>query len=70
MKPKNKFPPGWDERRVRAVLEYYENQTEEEALIEHEAALSRPDHTLIPIPSALVPKVHQLLAEHESKQRS
>lgn len=30
----NRFPPGWDERRVRAVLEHYEGQSEEEAVAE------------------------------------
>jgi hypothetical protein len=26
------FPEGWDEERVRRVLEHYENQSDEEAL--------------------------------------
>jgi hypothetical protein len=38
MKKSNRFPPGWDEQRVRAVLEHYEAQTEEEAVAEDEAA--------------------------------
>jgi len=38
MKKRNRFPPGWDEQRVRAVLEHYEAQTEEEAVAEDEAA--------------------------------
>jgi hypothetical protein len=70
VKKKNQFPPGWDEQRVREVLEHYEDQTDEEAAAEHEAALSRPDHTLMAIPHELVPKVHQLLAEHEDKRPS
>jgi hypothetical protein len=36
---RNKFPPGWDEERVRRVLEHYEKQTEDEAVAEDEAAL-------------------------------
>jgi hypothetical protein len=32
------FPPGWDEERVRKVLEHYEEQTEVEATAEDEAA--------------------------------
>lgn len=32
----NRFPPGWDEERVRRVLAYYEEQTEEEAVVEDE----------------------------------
>lgn len=66
-KEENRFPPGWDEQRVRAVLEYYENQTDEEAAAEHEAALSRPGHTLMPIPHELVPQVQQLIARYEEK---
>lgn len=34
----NKFPPGWDEERVRRVLAHYEEQTEDEAAAEDEAA--------------------------------
>ncbi len=67
---KNEFPPGWDEERVLDVLEYYENQTEDEAVAEHEAALSRPDHTLMPIPCEIVPKVRELIAKHEAKLAS
>ena len=34
----NRFPPGWDEARVRDVLEHYQSQTEDEAVAEDEAA--------------------------------
>ncbi|MYB02544.1 hypothetical protein F4X90_23120 [Candidatus Poribacteria bacterium] len=34
----NKFPPGWDAERVQSVIDYYENQTEDEAIAEDEAA--------------------------------
>lgn len=34
----NKYPPGWDEQRVRRVIDHYENQTEEQAVAEDEAA--------------------------------
>ena len=33
-----KFPPGWDEERVREVLAHYEDQTEDEQFAEIEAA--------------------------------
>lgn len=69
-KMQNRFPEGWDEARVRDVIEYYENQTEEEAVAEHEAALSRPDHALMTIPHELVPQVRQLIAKHEAKRAS
>jgi hypothetical protein len=33
-----KYPAGWDEERIRKVLAFYDTQTEDEALIEDEAA--------------------------------
>ena len=38
MSDKNRFPDGWDEARVRRVLDHYEGQTDEEAVAEDEAA--------------------------------
>ena len=32
-----RFPPGWDEKRVQQVLAHYENQTEDEEFAEIEA---------------------------------
>ena len=32
----SRFLPGWDEERVRCVLEHYETQSEEEAVAEDE----------------------------------
>jgi hypothetical protein len=39
----NEFPEGWDEERVRRVLEHHEGQTDEEAIAEDEAALDNPE---------------------------
>jgi hypothetical protein len=60
----NKFPPGWDEERVRRVLEHYEAQSEEEAVAEDEAAYEDSSQTFMEIPNALVPKVRELIAKH------
>jgi hypothetical protein len=60
----NKFPPGWDEERVKRVLAYYEAQTEEEAVAEDEAAYEDASQTIMEIPNALVPKVRELIAKH------
>jgi hypothetical protein len=35
---KTKFPAGWNEQRVRRVLEHYEQQTDEQAVAADEAA--------------------------------
>jgi hypothetical protein len=31
------YPAGWNEARIRGVLEYYENQSEDDAVAEDEA---------------------------------
>ena len=66
MSRRNRFPPGWDEERVRSVLAHYEEQTEEEALAEDEAAFEDRTHTVMEIPVDLVPEVRKLLAGHKS----
>src|SRR5204863_406290 len=38
MRKQSQFPPGWDEARVRRVLEHYEAQSDEEAVAEHDAS--------------------------------
>jgi hypothetical protein len=42
----NRFPPGWDEERVRRVLAHYEEQTEVEAVAEDEAVLDDRTQTI------------------------
>jgi len=59
---KQKFPPGWDEKRVKELIAHYENQTEDEEFADIEAALEAEDVTLMAIPTELVPKVRALLA--------
>ena len=44
---KTKFPAGWNEQRVRRVLEHYEQQTDEQAVTEDEAAFEDSSQTVI-----------------------
>ena len=60
-----KYPPGWNEARVRRVLEYYESQSDEEAAAEIEAAFKGRTHTTMEVPVALVPIVRTLIAERK-----
>ena len=62
----NVYPAGWDRARVQAVLDYYENLTEDEAMAEDKAAFSEPGQTWIQVPSDLLPAIERLLAEHEA----
>jgi len=61
-----KFPPGWDEERIRQVLAHYENQTEDEQFAEIEAAHEAADVTMMAVPTELVPEVRALLARKQS----
>jgi hypothetical protein len=62
----NRFPPGWDEERVRRVLAHCEEQTEAEAVAEDEAAFEDPSQTVMEVPTALVPAIRELIAKHQA----
>ena len=62
----SKFPPGWDEQRVREVLAHYEAQSEDEAVAEDEAAFESPGQTVMEVPTDLVPAVRELIAKRRN----
>jgi len=63
MKKQSRFPKGWDEDRVKRVLDHYETQTEDEAVAEDEAAWEDTSQTFIEVPNELVPAVRELIAK-------
>jgi hypothetical protein len=65
-KEKQQYPPGWDEKRVHEVADYYENQSDEEHLAEIEAAQNAENITMMAVPTELVPKVRALIAKKRS----
>jgi hypothetical protein len=58
----HKFPPGWDEQRVRQVIAHYENQSEDEQFAEIEAAQESEGMIMMAVPAELVPEVRALIA--------
>ena len=66
MKPttKQKLPAGWTEKKIRAVIDHYDKQTEDESAAEIESAPDA-DETLLLVPNALVETVSQLIKEYE-----
>ena len=62
----NRFPPGWDEKRVLRVLEHYDSQTDEEALAEDEERLDSSSHVVMEIPADLVAEIRELIAKRRS----
>lgn len=65
-RPLNRFPKGWDEAKVRALLEYYERQTEDEAAAEDDAAYTSTRTTMMAVPVELAPQVQRLIAKRAS----
>ena len=62
----NKYPAGWDERKVRKVLKHYESQTEEQSIAEDEAAYELKDQTVMVVPKRLVPEITKLIAKRRT----
>ena len=60
-KKKQKYPTGWNEDRVRKLAEHYDNQTEDEQVAEHEAAMQAEGHTVMVVPTELVPEILKLI---------
>jgi hypothetical protein len=58
----NNFLKGWDNDRVKRVLDYYENQTENEAIAEDESAWEDSTQTFIEVPNELIPYIRELIA--------
>ena len=67
MRKQGKFPLGWDEARVKRVLEHYESQSEMEAVAEDEAAFESPVETIMSVPTELVPEVRELIARRKKR---
>jgi hypothetical protein len=60
-KKNQKYSAGWTEERVRKLAEHYDNQTEDEQVAEHEAAMLAPGQTVMVLPTELVPNVVKLI---------
>lgn len=68
MKKRNRFPKGWNEARVREVLEHYESQTEDEAVAEDEAAFRTRDQAVMVVPKRLVAAITKLISTQSNRR--
>jgi hypothetical protein len=57
-----KFPSGWDEARVKRLIDHYDQMDEDQLLAEDEAAQDVKGQTLMIVPTELVPAVRELIA--------
>lgn len=58
---KQSFPRGWNERRVKELIAYYDRQTEEEELVEYESAMEVEGQSVLLVPTKLVPEIRRLI---------
>lgn len=65
---KQRFPEGWDEQRVKALIAELDARTDEEWIAADEAAADaeRGDQAVITVPTELLPEIRRLLAAHKS----
>jgi len=59
------LPRGWTEKKIRALIDYYDNQSEEEQAAEIEAAYRADGETRISVPTSLVPKIQMLISRQQ-----
>jgi hypothetical protein len=64
-KMENRFPSGWDDKRVRKVIAHYDSLTDDELAAEIEAAAAAAGQTLVSVPTELVPEVVKLIKRHQ-----
>ena len=62
MKKKQRLPAGWTEKRIRELAAHHDHETEEEQAEEIDAAMSKKGHTVMVVPTKLVPVIQALIA--------
>ena len=66
---RNRYPAGWNQARVRRVLEHYEQQAEDEAVAEDEAAFHMRSQAVVLVPKRLVPEVTRFIEGRRRARR-
>jgi hypothetical protein len=61
-----RFPPGWDEQRVKRLLAELDARTDEEWIAADEAAATDgDDQAVVTVPASLLPEIRRLVAAHK-----
>jgi hypothetical protein len=61
---KQRFPRGWNQKRVQKLIGYYDKQTEDEELAEYEAAMEVNGQSVLLVPTELVPEIRRFIRNH------
>lgn len=60
-----RFPKGWDEQRVKQLIDELDARTDEEWIAADEAAaIDGDDQAVVTVPTALLPEIRRVLASH------
>ena len=59
----NKYPKGWDRKRVQELADYYDTQTDADAIAEMEAAFDSEACAMIQVPIKLLPAIRKVLSK-------
>ena len=62
---KSGYPRGWNEKRVKGVIDFYDRQTQDEELAEYEAAMELQDQTMLLVPTKLLSEIRDLIARRQ-----
>lgn len=63
---KQKLPPGWAQTRLRKLAEHYDSQSEDEQAAEHERVFHAQGHTVMVVPTELVPEIRRVIARNRT----
>lgn len=64
-----RYPQGWDEERIRQVLEHYETQSDEAAEAEDERAFGPDGEAVVEVPTPLLPVIREIIARYQASCR-
>ena len=62
-KTQNRYPKGWTAKQIKDLADYYDNQSQDDAVAEDEAAYQSTRLTMMAVPIKLVPKVQQMITK-------
>ncbi len=61
-KDPNRYPKGFDRRKVEALIAHYDQQSDTDAIAEAEAAYRKRSATVIEVPVKFLPAIRKLIA--------
>jgi hypothetical protein len=60
-KDPNKYPPGWNYRKVASIIKFYDAQNDDDVVAEIEAASKSKETVMVQVPRGLLPEILKLV---------